>query len=261
MKQEPLVSIITPVYNGESYIQETIESVLNQSYQNWEMIIVNNGSTDSSAQIVNSIDDKRIRLLELDSNSGGPAKPRNIGIDNAKGKYMAFLDADDVWLPLKLEKQITYLEENEDVDICYTLAYIIDQDSKKQHLFNNQRFYNKLKYLISKKNILFYTNYININSVVMKNTKVIKFEEDRNLVALEDWKYWIDNQQDNKNLQLLDEILLHYRVHSNSTSDRGSDKGYRKATYMLSKLLINKQIEVRHYFFSILFHLIKIKSI
>jgi len=258
---QPLVTVIAPLYNAEKYIAETTESVINQSYQNWEMIIVDDCSTDSSREIVKDYEtkDSRIKLIESETNFGGPARPRNIGLDNAKGEYIAFLDADDVWLSEKLEKQVEFLEENKDVDICHTLAHVIDGNSVEKGLFNNQKVYNKLKYIISQRNILFYTNNININSVMMRVNTTLKFDEDKNLVALEDWKYWIDSQKNGKKIVLLDDVLLNYRVHQSSISNRGSDKGYRKAIYMLSKVLLHNNIRIRHFFFSILLHLFKIK--
>ncbi len=107
------ISIITPCFNGAQTISETIESVLNQRHQNWEMIIVDDVSTDASPAIIRSYaaKDARIRYLRTDAPSGSPALPRNIGIDNARGRFIAFLDADDVWLPEKLEKQVAFMTE------------------------------------------------------------------------------------------------------------------------------------------------------
>lgn len=109
----PLVSIITPCYNAAPFLQNTIESVINQTYSNWEMLIVDDCSTDSSAEIIKQFAEKdsRIRYFRNQQPSGSPSKPRNIGIELAKGKYIAFLDADDVWLSQKLELQITEMEE------------------------------------------------------------------------------------------------------------------------------------------------------
>ncbi|WP_428026062.1 glycosyltransferase family 2 protein [Arcobacter sp.] len=258
MKPEPLVSIITPMYNAEQYIQETIQSVLNQSYKNWEMIIVNNCSTDRSSEIVNSIDENRIRLIDLEYNSGGPARPRNVGVENAKGEYIAFLDSDDVWLPQKLEKQITFLEDNKDVDICHTLANIIDEKSIYQGFFNNQKSYNILKYIISSKNILFYTNNININSVLMRIDKSIKFNDEKTMIAVEDWGYWIENQSQGKNIQLLKDILVNYRIHSDSITSKDKSKIYRRSLYFLTQKFVKDEIQHVHYFFSTLLNNLKI---
>ena len=108
-----LVSIITPAYNAADYIVETIESVLAQTYTSWEMLIVNDCSQDNTAEIVQSYaaKDKRIKLISLQQNSGAAAA-RNTAIQNAKGRYIAFLDSDDLWKKEKLQKQIEFMQQN-----------------------------------------------------------------------------------------------------------------------------------------------------
>lgn len=108
-----LVSIITPAYNAAAYIAETIESVLAQTYTNWEMLIANDCSKDNTAEIVQSYaaKDKRINLINLKQNSGA-AVARNTAIQNAKGRYIAFLDSDDLWKKEKLQKQIEFMQQN-----------------------------------------------------------------------------------------------------------------------------------------------------
>lgn len=113
MTQE-MVSIITPCYNCSKLIGATIESIQQQTYTNWELIIVDDCSTDESVNVVQSYsqNDSRIKLLRTSRPSGSPSEPRNLGIDAARGKYIAFLDSDDVWLPTKLERQITFMVQN-----------------------------------------------------------------------------------------------------------------------------------------------------
>lgn len=103
-----LISIITPCFNAEKFISETIDSVISQTYSKWEMIIVDDCSTDNSANIIKQYQskDNRIKYLCTEKPSGSPTLPRNIGIQNAKGRYIAFLDADDIFLPTKLQNQI-----------------------------------------------------------------------------------------------------------------------------------------------------------
>ena len=103
--KEDLVSIIMPSYNTGKFIKETINSVLNQTYNNWELIIVDDCSTDDTEEIVNAIKDNRIKFLKNSTNSGA-AISRNKAIKEAKGKWIAFLDSDDLWKKEKLEKQI-----------------------------------------------------------------------------------------------------------------------------------------------------------
>ena len=107
---DDLVSIIMPAYNAEKYIEEAIESVLKQTYRNWELIIVNDCSIDATEQIVKKYQeqDERIKFHSLTENQG-VANARNTAIQNARGRYLAFLDSDDMWLPEKLEKQIGFM--------------------------------------------------------------------------------------------------------------------------------------------------------
>lgn len=106
-----LVTIIMPSYNTAPYIRETIQSVLDQTYQNWELIIVDDCSTDNTDEVVASIRDERIRYLKNEKNSGA-AVSRNRALREAKGRWIAFLDSDDLWMPEKLEKQIVFMEKN-----------------------------------------------------------------------------------------------------------------------------------------------------
>lgn len=106
----PLVSIIMPAYNSERFIKESINSVLNQTYSNWEMIIVDDCSTDHTPELVATYqqEDSRIKLIRLGQNSG-PAIARNTAMDEAQGRFIAFLDSDDLWLPFKLERQLNFM--------------------------------------------------------------------------------------------------------------------------------------------------------
>ena len=126
----PLVSVITPCYNGEPYIAQTIESVLAQTFTNWEMLIVNDGSTDKSREIIQTYAerDRRVYLLEHpDGVNTGVSASRNLAIHHARGTYLAFLDADDVWLAHKLERQVAVLERYPDVGLIYSQAQCIDE--------------------------------------------------------------------------------------------------------------------------------------
>ena len=110
--QKGLVSIITPSYNCAQYIGETIESVIAQTYTNWEMVIVDDCSTDNSLSVINSYTekDKRIKLYQLPVNSGA-AVARTEAMKQEQGQYMAFLDSDDLWLSTKLEKQLAFMNK------------------------------------------------------------------------------------------------------------------------------------------------------
>lgn len=110
--KDDLISIIIPVYNAEKFLDETINTVLNQTYKNFELILVNDGSKDKSVDVIKKYNDKRIKLID-NKNNKGAALSRNDGIRKAKGRYICFLDADDLWNKEKLEKQINFMKEKE----------------------------------------------------------------------------------------------------------------------------------------------------
>lgn len=127
MKKD-LVSIIMPSWNTAKYIAESITSVLNQTYDNWELLIVDDNSTDDTEAIVRQFKDKRIKYFKNKKNSGA-AFSRNFALREAKGKWIAFLDSDDLWTPDKLEKQIAFMKENS-YDCSYHEYEKIDEQSK-----------------------------------------------------------------------------------------------------------------------------------
>ena len=125
-----LVSIVVPVYNAARFIDETIKTVLDQTYTNWELLLVDDKSTDESVKLIKpyAAKDKRIKLLSNKQNSGA-AISRNKGIDVAKGRYIAFLDADDLWLPTKLEKQVAFIQL-QDCAFSFTGYEFADENGK-----------------------------------------------------------------------------------------------------------------------------------
>jgi teichuronic acid biosynthesis glycosyltransferase TuaG len=125
-----LVSIVVPVYNAARFIDETIQTVLDQTYTNWELLLVDDKSTDESVKLIKPYlaKDKRIKLFNNKQNSGA-AISRNKGIDAAKGRYIAFLDADDLWLPTKLEKQVEFMQA-QDCAFSFTGYEFADENGK-----------------------------------------------------------------------------------------------------------------------------------
>mgnify|MGYP001146457269 FL=1 len=117
--KQHLVSVVIPAYNAELYIKHAIDSILCQSHSDLEVIIVNDGSTDNTQAIVMSFTDPRVRLVN--KTNGGMSSARNAGVDQAKGEYLAFLDADDYWMPDKLEKQISLLNKKPNIGFCSTM--------------------------------------------------------------------------------------------------------------------------------------------
>ena len=117
-----MFSIVMPCYNSGTFIRQAIESVRNQTFEDWELLVVDDGSTDDSADIIKGMEqmDGRIKYLKTNAPSGSPIVPRNIGVKKALGRYIAFLDSDDAWLANKLERQMKMFEQYEDMAICFS---------------------------------------------------------------------------------------------------------------------------------------------
>ncbi|PQQ42961.1 glycosyltransferase family 2 protein [Photorhabdus luminescens] len=126
---EIIVSIIMPSYNSSNFIGQSIESVLGQTFSKWELLIIDDCSKDDTIKSVTKFKDKRINLISLKENVGA-GKARNIGLELAKGKYIAFIDSDDLWMPKKLEHQITYMIENQEIAAVCTGYIFINEKNK-----------------------------------------------------------------------------------------------------------------------------------
>ena len=125
---EGKVSIIIPVYNAEKFLQRTVSCILSQTNDNWELLLVDDCSTDKSKEIMMSYSDERIHCFYLDKNAG-PAHARNVALQNATGQYIAFLDADDIWVSEKLEKQLMFMKENQ-IGFSFTSYEFADESGR-----------------------------------------------------------------------------------------------------------------------------------
>ncbi len=203
------VSIITPMYNSQLYIEEMIMSVLNQTYSDWELIIVDDCSTDSSKCIVQNyceLDD-RIKLVVKEENTG-PAQSRNIGIKVATGRYIAFLDSDDLWKKEKLESQVLMMQR-EKVAISCT-AYEIN------YMTNSALKYFYVKERITYEDLL-KVNYFSCDTVLIDRNLVntIYFN---NFTLHEDYITWLGLMKQNISAIGINKPLAVYRIHSQSRS-------------------------------------------
>lgn len=213
MKQEPLVSIITPLYNSEKFIGETIESVLNQTYKNWEMIIVNDCSKDNGPKIVEEYckKDNRIKLFNNEKNMG-VSFTRNKAIDISKGKYIAFLDSDDLWKKEKLEKQINFMEK-ENIILSYTSYEKINEDGSKRGVIEVPL---SLDYKELLKNCL-----IGFLTAIYRKEE-LKNERFQN-TKVEDYIFWLNILKKIDYAYGINENLASYRVLNNSRSSNKVD--------------------------------------
>lgn len=209
-KETPLVSVITPAYNAERFIKETIESVQAQTYDNWEMIIVDDQSTDRTIEIVQYYEqmDERIQLVQLKENSGS-AIARNTAMDHANGQYFAFLDSDDRWLPEKLQKQLHFMQEN-DLAFTFTKYVRMKENGKKTNAISKAPV--KLGYDDLMKRCT-----IGCLTVMLDREKV---GEKRmvNIRTRQDYAFWLAITRKGFYAYGLPEILAEYRLVADSIS-------------------------------------------
>lgn len=207
--EKELVSIITPNYNSEKFIAETIDSVLSQTYSNWEMIIVDDVSSDKGIEIAQKYIncDDRIKLIKLEKNSG-PAVARNRAIEEAKGRYIAFLDADDLWSPKKLETQISFMNKRQ-CGLSYTSYNLINEDGVSLG-----------KFIVP--GHISYTDLLKTNSIgcltAMYDTEVIGKTYFPNIIKKQDFALWLQILQRIDRAEGVIESLATYRIRKVSVS-------------------------------------------
>jgi len=201
----PEVSIIIPTYNRANSLKKTLVSIINQTYKDYEIIIVSNGSTDNTEDIVNQFHDARIKYI-FQEGSGSPASPRNTGIKNSKGNYIAFCDDDDLWLPEKLDKQITFLKNNPEYGLCYTRMKRfndefewVNPDDETNDSTNSQQ--------------LLYRNRTPLSSIIIRK-KILEssefFDEDKKIFGSEDYELLLRLSKKTKFFCLVEYLLLYY---------------------------------------------------
>lgn len=205
-----LVSIITPTFNSEAFILETLQSVQRQTYQNWELIIVDDASLDSTEDLVKNeaFEDSRIQFYKLETNSGAGVA-RNFAIKKAKGKYIAFLDADDLWKFDKLEKQIHFLNQEK---IPFTFSFYDCINEKGKYLNKRVEAPHKLTY-----RQLFFCNYVG-NLTGIYDTDYFGKIEISSTRKRQDWIMWLTILKKIKVAYAVPESLAFYRIHENSIS-------------------------------------------
>lgn len=208
---EELVSIIMPNYNGGKYLKETLESVLAQTYTNWELLFVDDCSTDNSLEIINEYQarDERIKIFKKEKNTGA-AQSRNYALREAKGRWIAFLDSDDLWREDKLEKQINFMKENE-CAFSFSWYEVINAESEKLNAFcPNQKEY-------TYKDILKHCSIGCLTAVYDREIIGIVYMPVE-AIKREDFACWLSILRNGKTAKCLPETLAFYRVHSNSVS-------------------------------------------
>ena len=226
MNQQPLISVLMPAYNSELYIAEAIESILNQSYQNIELIIFDDGSSDNTRQVIQSFNDPRIVKILSDQNYG-VVRARNDMIDRASGQYIALMDADDIADRTRLEKQLRSLEAGE-CDLCGSAQWVLDEASGKIKKSKDKFTDADLRSLLSV--------YCGLcNSAMMGKAEIFKrFKYDTTILTSEDYYLWVVMAAAGYRFLNLKERLITYRRYPAQTSSVHLDK-FRITTIEVQK--------------------------
>ncbi|RKS45139.1 glycosyl transferase family 2 [Gillisia mitskevichiae] len=225
----PTITVIMPVYNSEHYVREAIESILSQTFTDFQFLIIDDASTDQTISIINSYKDPRINLIEKPKNTGY-TKSLNLGLKIAKGKYIARMDSDDISLPKRFEKQISFLEANLEYMLCGTSYSVMG---------NDETILVPTSYEEIKLNLL-WGNCIAHPTVMLRNEVFKKYhlKYDPNMEPSEDFDLWVQLLPQGKLHNLKEELLL-YRMHNSSVSRQRASEQENTAIEVRLKLIQN----------------------
>ncbi len=239
----PLVSVIITTFNVEKFIGNTINSVLNSTFKNYEIILVDDSSDDNTLNIIKAYAEKEIRIKYYKiEHTGIPAAPRNFGINKSSGSLIAFLDGDDVWNKDKLFYQVKYLQNNPDKILVYSMSLTIGEVNVFSPLFEVLPLLHKAA--VTKEDLTAKGNSITCSSVLVK-TEAIKsagcFDEDIKLKAVEDYDLWL-RLSDVGEFGFIPRIHSYYRIHKNQSSADWQTKQAR-----LDYLSLKRNLNLRKY--------------
>jgi glycosyltransferase involved in cell wall biosynthesis len=229
------ITVLMPVYNGEQHLAEAIDSILNQTYTDFEFLIINDGSTDKSVEIIRSYKDARIRLINNETNIGVAAS-LNKGLDLATGDYVARMDGDDISFPRRLEKQVAFMERNPDVGICGTWIKV-----------TGDRVSTIMRYPIDSASIrctfLFYSALAHPSVIFRKSAfERYRLRYDDSYKGTEDYELWVRAAECFR-LANLPEVLLNYRLHAGQASNKVGVHQRSEAGLIRKRLISNLGIE------------------
>ncbi len=232
---KPKISVLMPVYNGERFIAESIHSVFNQTFTDFELLVIDDGSTDQSAAIVSSFKDKRIRLVRNEKNRGLVAV-RNQAIELSRGEYLAWLDADDIALPDRLKQESSFLDAHHEVGLIGCAAAIIDEEGKRTGIvWKNATPPEKMSVM------LLFHNCFTQSSVMLRRPALLNEKYREGFAPAEDYELWTRIAATKKCMNL-PKVLTLYRKHrsvSGSNTEKGRVAIERITRSELQKLGIN----------------------
>ena len=234
------VSVIVTTYNRKEYLTETINSILNQTFSDFELIVVDNFSGYDFFELIASFNDKRIRCFQ-NSNNGVIATNRNIGIKHARYEYLAFCDDDDLWMSNKLEKQVLFIENN-NLETKSILLYTNCIE------FSEKIFRTTKKSEISTINDLLIDNQVSLSSVLISRNELnYFFNENREYIAVEDYLLWCTLKIKGYEFYLLKDALIKYRILNNSMSN--ANYGMSHLRIIIAKMFVlinNKNLKINY---------------
>ncbi|MGE4350116.1 MAG: glycosyltransferase family 2 protein [Candidatus Berkiella sp.] len=224
-----IISVVMPCYNGEKTLQKTLDSVFAQSFQEFKLYCVNDGSTDGTAKILAQYALLNKNMVVIDKVNQGQTRAKNDALKVAKGKYIAFIDSDDVWDNEKLLYQYACMEKERDVGLCYTNGYYIDTDDHIDQKFGVETKLQGecLRELLMGNAIV--ASSVMIRAALLKKTGLF----DENLSACENWELWTRFASHAK-IAMIDMPLTHYRRHDDNMS-HNIDKMRKNRLYVLEK--------------------------
>ncbi len=233
MKNNPLVSVVIPVYNAERFLRETVESVISQSYSNLEIIICDDGSTDSSLAVARelALSDPRIRVLSNEENEG-ISFTRNRIIGEASGDYFALLDADDICLPDKIERQIEWMEQHPMVDVCGTWASKMDAEGKSMGGAKIMPPVNNEEIQIN----LMFQNSIVQSSTLLRASMKEHFRYDGEFLVCEDYDI-MERLSHFTEIHNIPKPLVRYRIHAGGISSTKAELLHRRRVAVIERRL------------------------
>ena len=242
LKSPPLISVIIPTYNHANFLGKALESVIQQTYNNWEAIVVDNQSTDETNQIINKYSDPRIQYFKI-SNNGIIAKSRNLGINNSKGEWIAFLDSDDWWTKDKLEVCLENIDDKVDF-VYHQLEIVYDKSNSYLKKKNIGRQLKKpiLNNLLTSE--IDQGNAIGNSSVMLRKdmlSRIGGISENKKMVASEDFNTWLRIAQITDKFNFIKKKLGYYLVHSESSQKRDLSIPHREAVIEFMELFNDEQ--------------------
>lgn len=229
----PKVTVLMPVYNGELYLKEAIESILNQSFKDFEFLIINDGSTDSSEEIIKSYRDSRIRLVNNERNLRLIAT-LNKGLELARGEYIARMDCDDISHPKRLEKQVKKMNSDESIAICGTGFKVIGKHGLKPLILTD---FKSIRNYLHIDNCMVHPSVMMRKSILQKN----HYYYDPLYTHVEDYELFVRISKNHKIVNL-NKNLLYYRLSPNGISRQFSQEQYERTFHLSEQALQNKGI-------------------